>query len=119
MRIYYKNIGLPKRAAKRVKKILSQDIESMRDLKLSTCQNLVAKMLGYGSWTELDMVTKKLCHEPSLLDSDCTSGEQIQRLEYQCIILSKETDIPILVSRQLVVRLRVSAYNPLSPDLIS
>lgn len=106
-------------STKRVKKILSQDIESMRDVKLSTCQKLVAKMLGYGSWRELDMVTKKLYHEPSLLDSGCTSGEQIQCLDYQCIILSKETDIPILVSRQLVVRLRVSAFDPLSPDLVS
>ncbi|WP_166256215.1 hypothetical protein [Marinobacter salicampi] len=117
MRIFFSSLTLPKKAAKRVQKYFSPEVSHFPAAKLSDAQNVTAVMLGYDSWHELSRVTKKGSQSPSPLDEACSAEEQRQRIDYQTAALNQFTPLIDLVLRQAVVKLRVSAANPLSPLL--
>lgn len=83
MRILFNSMTLPKKAAKR----LQNKFDSIWDnKKLSECQALTARMLGYASWHELHKCTQP-SNTPSPPDEAVSVEEQKDRLQYQSEVL--------------------------------
>jgi hypothetical protein len=114
MRIYFSSMDLPKKAAKRVQKHFTPNHARYAPMKLSHAQHLVAAMLGYEDWHELEQFTKSGKCEPSLLDENVSGEEQRQRIEYQVTQLAQFQPQTEPVIKQMVLKFRVSAANPLS-----
>lgn len=117
MRIIFRSLTLPKKAAKRVQKHFSPDLSPFPPTKLAWAQDVTAIMLGYDSWHELAKVTRNGSKPTSPLDEQCSAEEQRRRIDFQTEALNQFTPLIDLVLRQVVVQLRVSAANPLSPVL--
>lgn len=117
MRIIFRSLTLPKKAAKRVQKHFSPTPSPFPPAKLSFAQDVTAIMLGYDSWHELEQVIKAGNYPPSPLDEECSAEEQSRRIDYQTEVLQHFTPLIGLVLRQVAIKLRVSAANPQSPAL--
>ena len=120
MRIYFRTLTLPKKAAKRVQNHFSDPLSDAiphLSMKLAQAQELTARMLGYDSWHELLQVTKKGIHTPSLLDEYSDSKEQALRIDYQTEVLGTISPLIEPVRRQLALQLRVSSGMPTSDEL--
>lgn len=119
MRIYFESLTLPKKAAKRIQAHFTPKYDDMpfKKMALSRAQQITAWMLGYESWHELEQVTKAKKHPPSPMDEDCAPEEQIKRLDYQTAVFGQISPLIGIVCREIVIKLRVSAKNPLSENL--
>jgi hypothetical protein len=117
MRIIFRSLTLPKKAARRLQKHYSPDLSPFPPVKLAWAQDVTAIMLGYDSWHELAQVTKNVSQTPSPLDEQCSAVEQRRRIDFQTKALNQFTPLIDLVVRQVVTKLRVSAASPLSPLL--
>lgn len=117
MKIYFKNLTIPKKAAKRIAKDLICTNAKPKSVKLSVAQEMASKMLGYNSWYQLVKETKEGGHQESLLDEDCDFGIQKERLAFQAeqLCLNYPMDSSDMI--EIAVRLRVSGKNPLSDSL--
>lgn len=113
MRIYFTSMTLPKKAAKRIYKHYSTSW-SGDSYQLSDAQNFTALMLGYADWHELDQVTKSGKHDPSELDENSSPEEQESRIRYQSQMLGRLLPLTEPILRELALKWRVSAGNPLS-----
>jgi len=118
MRIYFESTNYPKKAAKRVKKIIRSEVKSMPGFKLSTSQTLVARMMGYSSWHELHATTTSGLYHKSEFDEMCERDEQVSRLKYQSNILALGLGISMREGQILASKCRVSACNPNHPQLV-
>lgn len=118
MRIIFRTLTVPKKAAKRVQKYFSPEPTPSSGMKLSEAQEVTAVMLGYESWHELSQVTKAGTLRPSALDEECSAEEQERRLDFQTEALGRFSPLIDLVRRRVAQQLRVSAANPNSSVLI-
>ncbi len=112
MRMFFESMTLPKKAAKRVQSYFSADVYGKA--KLSECQEITARLLGYSDWHELNQVTKSGKQQPSLIDEEVSAEEQKQRIDYQAETLGYFSPSTEPVLRKIALELRVSAGNPLS-----
>lgn len=114
MRIYFKSLKLPKKAAKRIQAHFTPSPRLGEKPKLSDAQELTACMLGYSNWHELEQVTKSAKHPPSPVDEEASPEEQARRIDYQANILSYVSPVTEPILREIAFKVRVSAGNPLS-----
>lgn len=119
MRIYFRNMTLPKKAAKRIHAhfTLPPGLDGL-SMTLSEAQELTARMLGYADWHELHRVTQRGDHQPSPLDEDAGPTEQQARIDYQTMVLGTVSPLIEPVLRKLVLTLRVSAGIRASDNFI-
>lgn len=117
MRIFFRSLTLPKKAARRVQNLFGPDFDMGRGMTLSTAQRVTAAMLGYTSWHELEQATRALSHPPSPMDEDVSPAVQSQRIDFQKDALESQIFLIGREPRRVALRLRVSARNPQSPGL--
>ncbi len=121
MRIYFKTLALPQKAAKRIQRHFSneylKEIHPESCMKLHVAQGIAASMLGYSDWHELTEVTKHPSHPPSLLDEVSTELEQRTRIDYQTNALLSVLPMTTSARRQLALKLRVSSGSLNSASL--
>ncbi|RYY74493.1 MAG: hypothetical protein EOO52_13085 [Gammaproteobacteria bacterium] len=116
MRIYFSSLILPKKAAKRIQKHFTPDYQIFEPMALSHAQFIVAYMLGYEDWHELDQITKSGKYSASLLDEYASADEQQKRIDYQVARLGRLQPQTEPLIKQMVLQFRVSAGNPLSEN---
>ncbi len=113
MRIYFKTLALPKKAAKRIQRHFTseylKEVHPESCMKLHEAQEIAASMLGYSDWHELTEATKHPSHPPSLLDEDSTELEQRARIDYQASVLRLVSPMTASARRQIALKLRVSS----------
>lgn len=116
MRIYFTSMDLPKKAAKRIQRHFTPTRYLIEPMKLSQAQAITAFLLGYDDWHELDKSTKSGMHDPSELDENASAEEQRKRIDFQVQRLSMLQPQTEPLIRDMVLRFRVSAGNPLSTN---
>lgn len=92
MRIYFHSLTHPKRAAKALRAYFRNQAEEFGpeyDVSLAETQQLVAQMLDYKDWHELQQVTRREDHPQSPYDEDCTREEVLRRLTFQISALRR------------------------------
>lgn len=113
MRIYFHEMTLPKKAAKRIQKHYSDKPEFLDGPHLlSESQLIAARMLGYSDWHELEQVTKSRACAASPLDEDSPAEIQKARLNYQVDVLASMVPLTRPALTRLALKFRVSAGNP-------
>lgn len=118
MRIYFRHMALPKKAAKRVQTQFTPPEGLGEGIKLSLAQEITARMLGYADWHELQQVTAKGGHPPSPLDEDANPMEQQARIDYQAEVLGQFSPVIGPRLRQIALTLRVSSGMRSSDNFI-
>ncbi len=108
-------MNLPKKAAKRIQKHYTPVIQELGPpMPLHEAQGIVAIMLGYEDWHDLEQITKQAKYPPSQLDENCSVQEQDKRLAYQANVLGGVLPFSYAWLYELALKFRVSAGSPIS-----